>query len=248
MQNADKPEFVKTLNLCYATLLKPLPPVESLSLWFTILEPYSIEKVRTALSQHMRESKFPPVPADVVTRLPKESDGRPDANEAWAIALRSRDERDTVVWTQECAEAFSIASAVLDGGDEVGARMAFKAAYERLIEKSRAAGAKPQWLMSLGHDPALREAAAGDAVRAGRLSIEHARAAVPALAAPQSMDDPRKAEEGLARLRAMVGGIPSTAEKIARAREQQEAMQREILAIAKQATARRVAEYQSSHA
>jgi hypothetical protein len=245
MQNADKAEFVKTLNLCYATLLKPLPPVESLSLWFTILEPYSIEQVRAALSQHMRESKFPPVPADVVTRLPKESDGRPDANEAWAIALRSRDERDTVVWTQECAEAFSIASSVLDGGDEVGARMAFKAAYERLIEKSRAAGAKPQWLMSLGHDPALREAAASDAVRTGRLSIEHARVAVPALAAPQSTDDPRKAEEGLARLRAMVGGIPSAAEKIASARAAQDELQRSVLEIAKKAAARRVAEYQS---
>lgn len=248
MQNADKAEFVKTLNLCYATLLKPLPPVESLGLWFTILEPYSIEQVRAALSQHMRESKFPPVPADVVTRLPKESDGRPDANEAWAIALRSRDERDTVVWTQESAEAFTIASAVLDAGDEVGARMAFKAAYERLVEKSRAAGAKPQWHMSLGHDPLLRESAATEAVRAGRLSIAHARAAVPALAAPKSTDDPRKAEEGLARLRAMVGGIPSAAEKLARVQAQQAELQRDILSAAKKAAARRVDEYTASHA
>jgi hypothetical protein len=248
MQNADKAEFVKTLNLCYATLLKPLPPVESLALWFTILEPYSIDQVRAALSQHMRESKFPPVPADVVTRLPKESDDRPDANEAWAIALRSRDERDTVVWTQECAEAFAICSAVLDGGDEVGARMAFKAAYERLTEKARAQGRKAQWLISLGHDPALRESAATEAVRTGRLQLSHARAVVPALAAPEATDDPRTAQEGLARLRAMVGGIPSAAEKLARAQEQKAALQRDILAIAKQSIARRVADYQTSHA
>jgi hypothetical protein len=65
------------------------------------------------------------------------------------------------------------------------------------------------------------------------------------LAAPQSTDDPRKAEEGLARLRAMVGGIPSAAEKIASARAAQDELQRSVLEIAKKAAARRVAEYQS---
>lgn len=248
MQNADKGEFVKTLNLCYATLLKPLPPVESLTLWLTILEPYSIEQVRAALSQHMRESKFPPVPADVVTRLPKESDGRPDANEAWAIALRSRDERDTVVWTQECAEAFSIASAVLDEGDEVGARMAFKAAYERLIEAARAVGTKAVWLKSLGHDPDLREQVLTDAVRAGRLQIAEVRAVVPALAAPVEASDPRKATQQLSKLRQMLATMPGTAEKLARLRSAEIEREREFTEDAKQTTARRVAEYEASHA
>ncbi|MFM0638058.1 hypothetical protein PQQ63_15255 [Paraburkholderia metrosideri] len=247
MQPADKAEFVKTLNLCYATLLKPLPPVESLGLWVTILEPYSIEQVRAALSQHMRESKFPPVPADVVTRLPKESDGRPDANEAWAIALRSRDERDTVVWTQECAEAFSICSAVLDGGDEVGARMAFKAAYERLAESARTHGHKVHWFMSLGHDPDIREAAAADAVRTGRLQIAQVRNLVPALAAPDASDTPDSAEQR-AQLRNLLATIPSAAERLEKLRLEEVEKGREFTEEAKRATARRVAEYEGSHA
>lgn len=244
MHQSEKAEFVKTLNLCYATLLKPLPPVEALSLWWAVLEPYSLDQVRAALSQHMRESKFPPVPADVVTRLPRESDGRPDANEAWAISLRSRDERETVVWTQECAEAFETAREVLDVGDEVGARMAFKAKYERLVEEARASGKPAQWVKSLGHDPALREAAITEAVRGGRLSLADARVVLPALAAPEEVGDPAQAEANLARLRQLVGAIPSAAEKLARAQQERERSQREATEQAKARAAQLVAEYE----
>ncbi|MFM0263301.1 hypothetical protein [Paraburkholderia sediminicola] len=213
MQHTDKAEFVQLLNLCYATLLKPLPPVEGLQLWLTVLEPYSIEQVRAALSQHMRESKFPPVPADVVTRMPKQSDDRPDANEAWAIALRGRDERDTVVWTQECAEAFSIAASVLDD-DETGARMAFKAAYERLVERARADGRPVQWIASLGHDAAQREVVVIEAVRVGRLQLEHAKAFVPALSAPDSAYDPNIAQQNLARMREITAAASKPGEQL----------------------------------
>lgn len=248
MKSTDKAAFAETLNLCYATQLKPLPGAAALNLWFTLLAPYSIEQVSDALAKHMAESSFAPVPADVIKRLPKESDGRPDANEAWAIALRSRDERDTVVWTQECAEAFSIASAVLEEGDEVGARMAFKAAYERLIEAARAVGTKAVWLKSLGHDPDLREQVLTDAVRAGRLQIAEVRAVVPALAAPVEASDPRKAAQQLSKLRQMLATMPSTAEKLARLRSAEIEREREFTEDAKQNTARRVAEYEASHA
>lgn len=248
MRPADKPEFVKLLQLCYSTLMKPLPTFEAIDLWVTILEPYSIDQVRAALSAHMRESKFPPVPADVVSRMPKESDGRPDANEAWAIALRSRDEYDTVEWTQECAEAFHKAQIVLDGGDEVGARMAFKATYERLVEEARAQRRPVQWAVSLGFDAGRREAVIAESVRAGRLSIEYARSVVPALAAPQVADDPVKAAQSLSRLRALVAGMPSASEKLARARAEQTRRERESLDAAKRATAQRVAAYEASHA
>lgn len=248
METTDKRAFKDALDLAYETVRQPLPSPAVLQVFWAKLERYPLDMVLRAISRHVDVSEFAPTPAGLLKHLPAESDGRPAADEAWAIALRSRDERDTVVWTQECAEAFSAALPVLEGGDEVGARMAFKAAYARVVERNRAAGAKPQWLMSLGHDPALREAAASDAVRTGRLSIAHVSAVVPALAAPDSTDDPRKAEEGLARLRAMVGGIPSAAEKFARARADQAELQRTILDIAKKADARRVAEYQSSHA
>lgn len=248
MRPTDKAEFVKLLNLCYSTLLKPLPPFEAIDLWLRVLEPYSFEQVSSALSTHMRESKFPPVPADVVTRLPRESDGRPDANEAWAIALRSRDERDTVVWTQECAQAFAIALPVLNGGDEVGARMAFKAAYERLVERARAERQGACWLKSLGHDPDLRESVLTEAVRAGRLQLADVRNVVPALAAPDETIDPRAAEQGLARLHALVGTIPSAREKLERIQAAHATRDRESTEAAKRRAAEQVSTYEASHA
>lgn len=270
MTPADKPEFVKLLNLCYSTVLKPLPPIESIQLWLTLLDPYSIEQVRVALSTHMRESNFAPVPADVVKRMPKESNGHPEANEAWAIALRSRDERDTVVWTNETAQAFAIAKSVLDEGDEVGARMAFKEAYARLVEAARARGAKPEWVMSLGHDGQRRDQVLAEAVTAGRLLLESVAGVVLALAAPAAPTDMLSVETNLAKMKSIVAGIESArmravAERSRLAREESEKMvvtkeelahrvaayeqaKQDSIAAAKSETARRVAEYEASHA
>lgn len=248
MKPTDKAAFAETLNLCYATQLKPLPGAAALNLWFTLLAPYSIEQVSDALAKHMAESSFAPVPADVIKRLPRESDGRPDANEAWAIALRSRDERDTVVWTQECAQAFAIASAVLDEGDEVGARMAFKAAYERLIEAARAQGSKAQWVASLGHDPHLREQVLTDAVHTGRLLLADVKAVVPALAAPVEAYDTEKARRNLAAIKAMIGAAASARDVVAQQRAREIQAEAERLEFRKLETAVRVADYERSHA
>lgn len=181
MKNTDKSEFVSTLNLCYATLLKPLPSVDALNLWFKLLEPYSIEQVKAALAQHMCESKFPPVPADVVQRMPQQSDGRPDAEEAWAISRGAVDEDETVVWTQECAAAFAKVEHLLLARDDVAARMAFKSAYTRLVEQARAQKIVPHWYSSNGRDAARREYVIAQAVRDGRLTLEHAKTIVPAV-------------------------------------------------------------------
>lgn len=179
MKEIDKAEFVSTLNLCYATLLKPLPSVDALNLWFKLLEPFSIGQVKDALAIHMLESKFPPVPADVVQRIPKQSDGRPDAEEAWAISRNAIDENETIVWTQECASAFASAESLLQNGDDVGARMAFKSAYNRLVEQARAQGTPTHWFSSNGRDAQRREYVIAQAVRDGKLALAHAKTIVP---------------------------------------------------------------------
>ena len=244
MQPTDKRAFKDALDLAHEVARQALPSPAVLGVFWAQLESYPLDAVLRAISMHVASSEFAPTPASLLKHLPKMSDGRPDANEAWAISLRSRDERETVVWTQECAEAFSIALPVLDEGDEVGARMAFKAAYERLCEASRAAGKPAQWVKSLGHDPALREAAITEAVRGGRLSIADARVVLPALAAPEETSDPAQAEANLARLRQLVGGIPSNAEKLARAQQEREHAQREATEQAKARAAQLVAEYE----
>lgn len=213
MTPANKPEFLAVLSRTFRTLRQPVPEPEILNVWWAKLDPHPLEAVAQAFSKHLDVSEFAPTPAAILKHLPKESDGHPDANEAWAISLRGRDERETVVWTQECAQAFGVASPVLEEGDETGARMAFKAAYERLVEKARSEGRKAHWLKSIGHDPDLREAALVEAVHAGRLRIEEVRPLVPALQGPGNSYDESIAQQNLARLRQLTASINARGEQ-----------------------------------
>jgi hypothetical protein len=104
----------------------------------------------------------------IMSRLP---DGHLPADEAWSIAIQAMDEAETVVWTQAICEAWGCAQLIMQAGDEVGARMAFRSAYERRVAAARADGLRPKWFPSLGHDPAKRAAALEAA--ADRLRLPH---------------------------------------------------------------------------
>lgn len=243
MQAADRAQFAAVLSRTFRTLRQPVPEPEILDVWWTKLEPFPVEAVAQAFSKHLDVSEFAPTPAAILKHLPKQSDGRPEVNEAWAISLRSRDERDTVVWTQECAEAFDCAKDVLDAGDEVGARMAFKDAYTRIVERERAAGRPVQWMKSLGFDADRRDAVLAEAVRAGRLQLEDVRAVAPQLAAPDSEYDLGQAERNLDRLKHLTSSIPSARERMSRIRAAEEANQRKLLDTMKSDAQRRVDAY-----
>lgn len=152
---------------------KPIQPAGK-ALFFNAMAPYSLDQVRSGLTGHLRDPKagmFQPTPAHLIAHIEARSggDGRPGAEEAWAIALTSRDEADTVVWTQETAEAFGICGPIMALGDEVGARMAFKEAYQRLVTAARANGVPARWSASLGWDIERRTAALTKASNAGLL-------------------------------------------------------------------------------
>lgn len=143
------------------------------------LAQYPEQQVLSALRRCRREVKGILTVQDVVSRL---DDGRPGAEEAWAAI--PKDEAGSIVWSEEMAEAFGIAAPLLYDGDSVAARMAFKEAYLRLVSGARDRGIPVRWSPSLGHDAAGREAAMKDAVRLGRITLEHAEAVAPSLQAP----------------------------------------------------------------
>lgn len=93
------------------------------------------------------------------------------SDEAWAIY--PKDETSSAVITDEIAEAMQSAQPLLDDGDKIGARMAFKQAYERVTERNKLEGRKPKWFASLGTEKTGREIAVKEAVRLGRLSKEY---------------------------------------------------------------------------
>jgi hypothetical protein len=140
----------------------------------TDLAAYPLPQVLAALTRCRRELKGRLTIAAVIERL---DDGRPGPEEAWSMI--PMDETGSVVWTEEMSEAYGVGHRLIGHGDHVGARMAFKEAYNALVAKARAEQRPVRWMPSLGHDPAQRAAALAEAVRKGRLSESHAANLLP---------------------------------------------------------------------
>ena len=137
--------------------------------------------VLKALSRCRREVKGMLTIQDVVTRI---DDGRPGVEEAWS--QMPFNESQSVVWTDEMCRAFGIASSLLDEGDKVAARMAFKEAYTRMVGEARDAGRVVVWTPSLGYDKNGHAAALSAAVALGRLTYTHAASLSPGLPRPSA--------------------------------------------------------------
>lgn len=178
MRESDAGPFVALLRDVFGLYPTAKPLTEGqVAMFFRSCAAYSLEHVRAALDAHVRDpqrGRFPPVPADVIAQLQAaaENDGRPGPEEAWAIARRATDEAATVVWTAEMAQAWSVAIPLLGSRDDVGARMAFREAYQRLVAEARAGGTPPRWSASLGWDEQQRAQAIGQAVQLGYLPRE----------------------------------------------------------------------------
>lgn len=195
------------------------------------LDAYPEAAVIRALDRCRKELKSRLTLAAVLERV-EEQDGRPGADEAWAIALGALDEADTVVWTDEMAEAFAVARPVLEARDKVGARVAFRDAYERLVREGREAGKGCKWVASIGHDAARREAALTQAAQRGRVAAASVAHLLPApagdtpvgaallegkpqalLEAPNLTESERETNlRGLAKLRAHLAELDRAAE------------------------------------
>jgi hypothetical protein len=241
MQTHDKKPFGQTLIGTFEVYGRQAPSADALRVWWGILEPYPLEAIQRAMDRYVRtELQHPPTPAKILAMLGEGAgDNRPEADEAWAIALRATDEAATVVWTDEIAQAMSAARPVLDAGDDVGARMAFRAAYTRLVADARAARRPVQWMASLGHDPEQRQEALEQAAQKNLLPAP----AVAALLPPPAESEPAMGsvvEANLQRLNQLLGAAfarrPSAAETA-------NAAERERLAGLKAASGAKVNQY-----
>jgi hypothetical protein len=190
MDSADLESFSAMLDSVSGLISKGryTPSVEHTAVFFAALQPYSLAEVSAAFTAHVRDperGKYAPTPADVIHQIEaSRSDGRPGADEAWAMTPTS--EAQSVVWTTEMAEAFGAAAPLLQAGDRVGARFAFRDAYERIVDQAKRAGRRPLWVPSLGHDLHQRKQALTAAVEKGLLTAEAAHEACPALPLPDS--------------------------------------------------------------
>lgn len=129
------------------------------------LAKYPADKVFEALTRCRHELTGRMSLAAIIDRI---DDGRPRADEAWGIALEYlADEGATVVLNDDISAAIQSARTIYEEGDEVGARMAFRSAYERVTRDKK--GQPVSWWPSLGHDPQRREQVLLEAAAKGRL-------------------------------------------------------------------------------
>lgn len=139
---------------------------------------YPLPAVLNALDKCQTEVTGRLTLAAIVERI---DDGRPSADEAWSTAIQAADESATVVWTSETAKAYWAAASLLEQGDKVGARMAFRERYVREVSNARQEGRQVRLEATLGYDPVLREQAITQAAELNQIGYEHAKAMLPNL-------------------------------------------------------------------
>lgn len=142
------------------------------------LSAYPEEWVMGAIERCRKELKGRLTLAEILDRL-HDADGRPGADEAWATAILAVDEADTIVWTVEMRQAFSKVRTLCELGDKVGARMAFRDTYERLVSEARQQAVPVTWEASLGWDPDRRRDVLTKAVAVGLLPQAQAAGLLP---------------------------------------------------------------------
>jgi hypothetical protein len=169
MQQSEMEILVTNLGATAEVMGTQLQPA-ALMLMAEDLSEYQLPDVLAAIKRCRRELSGRLTLAAIIERV-QAADGMPGADEAWA--LMSRPESDTVVITEQMGEAMQVARPLLNDGDKVGARMAFKDAYARIVADAREKKIQPKWFVSLGHDKEGRPHPIAEAVRTGKLSLDH---------------------------------------------------------------------------
>ncbi|ROM84854.1 hypothetical protein BK652_09735 [Pseudomonas brassicacearum] len=151
---------------------------------------YPVPVVKAALKACRFEVRGKLSMADILQRV-QSSDGRPGKDEAWAIAMTTNDEFETVVLTDEIQLALAAAKPVLDAGDKIGARMAFISAYERFVGQAREDAKQVNWHVSVGFDANRRIQAVTKALELKRIPREHGQKYLVDLSVTPITDDGR---------------------------------------------------------
>lgn len=186
MRGTDETDKQRLLLEC-ANLYRAEMTESMLGMYLGTMRELSADKLRGALNAHVRDpdrGKFFPLPADILAKSGAGKNAHLTADEAWAIALESFDEAASVMWTDEIELARNAALRIWHDGDHIGARMAFKAAYDREMRNPRPV----YWKLSAGHDHVRRIEAVRAAHTAGLISEDRAMRLLPGPQAHESGD------------------------------------------------------------
>lgn len=161
----------KNLAAVYLLVTERDLSVDALTMLVEDLVVYPLPDVLRALDRCRRELKGFMSPSDVLERI-ESADGRPGPEEAWAMAIVGYDETETIVQTEEMAQAYSVARPLVMVNDRVAARKAFIETYQRLVNQARQQQRPIHWSASIGTDKSKRGVVLQAAIECGRLSMD----------------------------------------------------------------------------
>ena len=178
MNNSDKKQFLALVDdALAATNRKPLT-AGGMQIWWKILQAFPWALVEQSIVSVLSRDEYL-TPGAVRGAIPGAQ--WPTADETWARIPKS--ESDAVVDTTEALMALAAAAPMIDDGDMIGARMAFKGAYDAAVLASKNAGRFPRYQISQGWDKSTTEPAVEKALALGQISKEVALAYLPQAAA-----------------------------------------------------------------
>lgn len=144
MNAQDKREFMDLIKDSLS-MYRIEPTVPQLRMWWEDLEPYPLDAIRQAFTQHRRSSDKPPTPAVILAFLP-DLLGHPSPEEAWNRLPKSEYEAGYV--TSQMMQAFGACSDSIDRGDMIGGRLAFIEAYKRAVAEAKLLGNRAKYFYS----------------------------------------------------------------------------------------------------
>lgn len=167
-------EFAKAMAFLKAEYPNMAPVIgPRREMWWTALAGYADGVVMAAVTNHIRTSSFEPHLNDILKGCDAQTDGGwLGVEEAWAMMPKS--EHESAMLTDEIAQAIAAATPLLEEGDRVAARMAFKDAYLRLVERAKLEGRKPRYFPSYGTDKHGVVSMLAKAVQVGQIGLDAA--------------------------------------------------------------------------
>lgn len=172
MEQSEIIEFFSLLDDCSDALGRPRKSAEAKKMYLVTLGKYGLKNLIGAVNAHMLDTdrgRFHPSPADLKFQIDAAiaNDGRPSADEAFSIAVQLLDESASVISNNEISQAWAVACEIMP--DRVGARMAFRQAYEKAVVEARSERKPVNWFPSLGTDKVGRESVVRNGVSIGLL-------------------------------------------------------------------------------
>lgn len=159
-------------------------------IYWGILKNYEFEEVDRAIKVILSNPEslpFMPKASEIIAAMPSKAGASwLSADEAWAHVVSAYDENNSVVFPSDEAQKawHQAAQPIFSQRDQSPARMAFRAAYDRLVNDARAQGIRPKAKFVAGFDPALRIEVANKYIALGVLVDDDVPEYI-ALAAPE---------------------------------------------------------------